>query len=481
VSTVFPEYERQLVEVARRSASPATSATGVTQRRWLSLRIAVPVLTAIASVAILVGAAVSLHSSPSSGGTSSQASLQALLGQYAVLRRPQTAADRALAGKAPVLGGTSRFGAGSGPGLAHQTVHYRVFISGLSHYEAIPRYTRVVLVGGLRVALFVERYVRVTAPPTVRITGNDPRAAQAELKSWERLQGRLRLQRGPQPDLLAVRVNRERARAVLTATDLSRRDRRRDPGAIGSTQVTDASLPAPGGRIVAIEPDGVTVVVWHWPREWDASVFRYLPPTLQEAPVYNNVAIGTAPTRFDGSFPIPPYSVTLDGPTGAEIARYVDSGNSPSSWLRTSPGSNTASPGPETPQSRTAERNPASPNPVFVVPASVRLATVRQGGAAQIEFKVLLNARSYYETIVDEAGARCIRPMSAAKTASSTFSGRIDAFNGPYMRGATFSEGLGVLLECAGHYRVSMSVIGRDGRPDAPFGSATLTVTQHSS
>lgn len=244
MSAVFPEYERQLVALARQRSVGASSERR--RRSWLSARVVMPVLSVLASLAVLLGAVVSLHSSGSSAGNSTQASLKSLMTQYAVLRRPQTAADRALAGRAPTLGGTSRFGAGGGPSRGHLTTYYRVRISGLSHYVAIPTMTRVVVADRIRVALFVERYVRVTAPPKVTITGNDRNGAERNLRSFLRIQRRF--ESPTHPDILVVKVPGGRARPLSSVTGYSERALRNNPDATGAGQVVNASFQGRTGR-----------------------------------------------------------------------------------------------------------------------------------------------------------------------------------------------------------------------------------------
>jgi hypothetical protein len=467
MSAVFPEYERHLVVLARQRSVGASSERR--RRSWLSARVVMPVLSVLASLAVLLGAVVSLHSSGSRAGNSTQASLKSLMTQYAVLRRPQTAADRALAGRAPTLGGSSRFGAGGGPSRGHPTTYYRVRISGLSHYVAIPAMTRVVVADGIRVALFVERYVRVTAPPKVTITGNDRNGAERNLR-FLRIQRRF--ESPTHPDILVVKVPGGRARPLSSVTGYSERVLRNNPDATGAGQVVNASFAGPGGKILAIEPDGVASVSWYWPREWDGLLLKYVPPASRTAQVASNVAVAEAPARFGGSYSIGPYAVTLTGAGGAVLGRYVDDANSARTWLSSTPGS--SAPGPATSLTREAQRNPATPNHVFLVPSSVPLPTTRSGPGFQIEFRNLRNNASYYATITDEAHAACVRPNIRGLVSYGTALGL--SGGGPAGRGTIFTAGLPVMLRCRGTYRVSVAVIGPHGRPYAPFGSATLIV-----
>lgn len=462
MSAVFPEYEQALVGAAR---ARSRGASEVPRRRFRpSGSSVVVVLASLLSLAIFGVAVVALRSSGPSAGSSAQASLKSLVARYAVLRRPQTAADRELAGRAPIIGGTSGFGAGSGEVRGHPTTYYEVRISGLSHYVAIPSMTRVVIADGVRVALFVERYVRVYTPPEVKITGNDRRAAERRLRDWLQLQRRFGSL--PRPDILVVKVPGQRVHPVLPLIGHIIRD------ATGLRQVVNASFPAPDGKIVAIEPDGVASITWYWPREWDAQLLKYLPPVSLTAPVTSNVAAPVAPARFRGNYSIGPYAVTLRGPSGAVLGRYVYGANSASTLLTTMPGSST--PGPATSLTRAAARNPAATNHVFLVPSSVSLRTTRSGPGFTIEFRNLLNHASYDATIANEAHAACIR-HNVGGLVSYGAPLRLDG-GGPTARGTIFTGSLPVMLRCRGTYQVSVAVLGPHGRHYAPFGNATLTV-----
>ncbi len=103
-------------------------------------------------VAIALAAVVFLrpaHHHPAA--TSADNTETSPLAQYAVLPRPQTAADRIDAAPAPPLGGTTNFD--------------------------LPALTRVVIVGGVRVSLFVEHLVPSHALPKASVKGNDPKDA----------------------------------------------------------------------------------------------------------------------------------------------------------------------------------------------------------------------------------------------------------------------------------------------------------------
>src|SRR5437764_15396553 len=107
-------------------------------------------------VAVVLGAALLLR--PAHHQPAATASKQALLSQFGVLRRPQTAADRAEAAAPPNLNRGMSVGGGQGASGA-KSRHYTVRITGLAQYLDVPDLTRVVRVGGVSVTLFVERLI----------------------------------------------------------------------------------------------------------------------------------------------------------------------------------------------------------------------------------------------------------------------------------------------------------------------------------
>jgi hypothetical protein len=123
-------------------------------------------------------------------------------------------------------------------------------------------------------------------------------------------------------------------------------------------------------------------------------------------------------------------------------------------------------PGPETPLSRAAQRDPSTPNPVWVAPAV--------GGPRTrftIHFRVLLNGADYRYRFT---GTPC---------PAFTFPGGTGKPNA--LRGSLWSDGVGAVQGeslCPGSYRVSVTVMdfGRGGGPRQPaarpFGSASFTV-----
>ncbi len=123
-------------------------------------------------------------------------------------------------------------------------------------------------------------------------------------------------------------------------------------------------------------------------------------------------------------------------------------------------------PAPETPQSRAAERDPSTPNRVWVTPAT--------GGPHAhfaVHFRILLNDADYSFHF---GGARCPRITfpGGQGGGADDIRGRIFGANLDAVQGQTW---------CPGTYRVSVTVSDL-GRADSlthrphPFGTATFTV-----
>jgi hypothetical protein len=123
-------------------------------------------------------------------------------------------------------------------------------------------------------------------------------------------------------------------------------------------------------------------------------------------------------------------------------------------------------PGPETPLSRAAERDPSTPNRVWVTPST--------GGPDTtfvLHFRVLLNDADYNYQL---SGTHC--PAITANGGGG--GGSTD------LRGRIWSDGLDAVAGqtwCRGTYHLSATVmdLGRYGMleyPAKPFGTATFTV-----
>jgi hypothetical protein len=155
---------------------------------------------------------------------------------------------------------------------------------------------------------------------------------------------------------------------------------------------------------------------------------------------------------------------------GGVLGRFTDPGNGPGAAVRETLVQTV--PGPETRQSRAAERDPATPNKVSVVPTVTTLRAVARGSAPAFFFNVLLNGRTYFARVTGGPRPACVRPQSAR--ASLGIRGPLGERS---VRGSTYEDGvpLGV-IRCRGTYRLSVSVLDAHNHPYPPFGSATFIV-----
>lgn len=208
-------------------------------------------------------------------------------------------------------------------------------------------------------------------------------------------------------------------------------------------------------RVVLAVPDGVAKVAFLFarqplPGQYGAPIYRHVKRVT--VPVVNNLAA---------------VQVDRQGGATAEIW-YAANGNVVHRFgnfaalerVRGGP-----HPGPETPLSRAAEKDPSTPNPVWVTPAI--------GGPHTnfaVHFRVLLNSADYrYEF----TGTRCH---------GFTFPGGTG--KPEVVRGELWSDSLRAIQGqalCPGTYHVAVSVmdLGRFGgyrRRARPFGTATFTV-----
>jgi len=169
-------------------------------------------------------------------------------------------------------------------------------------------------------------------------------------------------------------------------------------------------------------------------------------------PVHANVAAAQANGNLVGATPV----MLWFGPDGNVIRRIGDMAGDYRS-LVVSP------PGPETAASRAAERDPTTPNPVWVTP--------RLGGrhtAFHVHFRVLLNAAGYTYTVI---GGGCQSLWGTRGTPDDS-------------RGHTWTDAVVPLMGkswCPGTYHLSVAVtdLGPAGilkHPAEPFGTATLVV-----
>jgi hypothetical protein len=356
-------------------------------------------------------------------------------------------------------------------------LHYEVRVTGLARYEDIPSLTRVVDVDGVRVALFVEHLVPSHAFPKATVTGNDPRGAAREV-SHQQL-ARMQQQANAEPAyVLLARVKRsERPFPIAYAPDPIRaRTQRIAEELNGLRAVSTASLEAPDGRIVAVEPDGVARISWGWPREFVSQALAYEPAVTISAAVHDNVAVATPPARFSGPEEVDPETLTRYAADGSVLAHFLASSNSASVYLTSTYDGQT--PGPETAQSRRAERDPATPNRVVIVPNHTTLRAARLGPAPQFFFTVLLSHRSYYARVSGGPHSGCLR-TNGRRAVGASAGAVLRPLGEPTVRGDTFEGSTldtGAQITCPGVYRLSISVVGPDGHPYRPFGSATFAV-----
>jgi hypothetical protein len=467
--TILPDFERQLVALAARTyGSDGRSRPRSFLRR--SVRVLsgaiVPAAAVTMSVVIALAAVLLLRPAHRHPAVGKAAGERALLVQYAVLRTPQTAADRQDAGPAPSLSGfRSGFGA-SGGRRGGGTFHYQVRITGLAHYDDVPSLTRVVDINGVSVSLFVEHLIPSHTLPKATVTGNDPQAAARDT-TRQRLAMLQRFSNSQPAYTLRARIGRSgQAQLIASSPVGSRQFAGETPGA--------NLLSAPSGRMVAVVPDNVARLSWSWPREFDSAALRFVPRVTVSATVRDNIAVAPAPARFSSVEQIEPETVVLYAADGAVISRSTNSSNSAHVYLESTWDGST--PGPEKALSRRAERDPATPNRVVLVPRVVTLRSVTLGPGPQLFFNVLLNHRSYFLRVTGGPRPGCIAP-NPQDPSGPGYGGALRPGDEPTVRGDTYlaSGPLGV-IKCPGAYRYSISVTSADGRPYPPFGSATFAV-----
>ena len=206
-----------------------------------------------------------------------------------------------------------------------------------------------------------------------------------------------------------------------------------------------------GTRVTIVVPDGVARVQLVLPRQPDpqqygASIYSH--SLSVTAPVHDNVVA----VQIDRNMPEGPFPMIWYDAHGHVIKRIGDL----ASVNRVVP---TPQPGPETPLSRAAERDPSTPNRVWVTP--------RAGGphtTFMVHFEVLLNGAGYAYRL---SGTTChaITPNGG------------DGGGYEDLRGRIWSDQVGAVQGqawCPGTYHLSVSIAGR--QPARPFGTATFTV-----
>jgi len=215
---------------------------------------------------------------------------------------------------------------------------------------------------------------------------------------------------------------------------------------------------ATGFRFYQVIPDGVAKVTFVIPR--DSSPRRYGAPVYRHAlyvtvPVRGNIAAVEEAHRQLGEASMPEIWYAADGRVIKRIGDFAAVNR-----VIAAP-----KPGPQTPQSLAAERDPSTPNPVWVSPAI--------GGPHtkfKIHFRLLLNGADYHYQFT---GTSC---------PTFTFPGGTGDPNA--LRGSLWSDGVGGVQGealCPGTYHVAVSVLdlglaGYIHQPAKPFGTATFTV-----
>jgi hypothetical protein len=207
-----------------------------------------------------------------------------------------------------------------------------------------------------------------------------------------------------------------------------------------------------------IVPDGVARVVFVLPRQPGggspgAPVYRRI--LKVSAPVHNNVAAVQVNRECCGG----QLAMIWYGADGHVVKRI---GNL-AALNRVLPA---PKPGPETPESRAAERDPSTPNRVRVTPA-----TGNQHAKYAVHFRLLLNDADYRYTF---SGTSCPQITHPGGGGGGTGD----------LRGRIWSDNLQAVqgqMWCPGTYHVSVSVmdLGRYGNlkhPAKPFGTATFVV-----
>jgi len=212
-------------------------------------------------------------------------------------------------------------------------------------------------------------------------------------------------------------------------------------------------------RLINVVPDGVAKIVFVLPRQGSrigpgTPVYKHTLTVTAEA--HGNVAAA----EVDRQCCTGRIAATWYG-TDGQVLKHVGSPNAANHIVPT------PKPRPETALSRAAERDPSTPNHVWVTPGT--------GGPHtqfKLHFHVLLTGASYHYIFT---GTRCPQ----LPVATGGVGGGLHDIRGQ-LWSDQLSPGQGEPL-CVGTYRVSVTVnslgVGRPLKhPDKPFGSATFTV-----
>lgn len=385
------------------------------------------VLSTIVVVAIAVGALALLGHARHRAATAVAAlSERQLVAEYAVLRRPQTAADRSDAGPLDL------------------PARSRVFRVGRQarrlDYVDIPSLTRVVRQDGVTVSLFVLH---------ITLSGVLPASARPAAARGAQFMRRIRAIEGYS---LWARVAGapDRHPRLVTHT---------------STRAILPALPAPGDLVVAVVPDNVAHVTWTWPRLFNTTTLDYNPPLAIAATAHGNIAVATAARA------VAPETATWEAAGGGVLARI----NSVEPMVDQYATNVLAHPAPETALSRRAERDPSTPNRVVIAPDVGSMNT-----RFNVFFRALLTGRDYVQRITGGPRPGCVKPIPPHEFGGVGRYGQ-ELYGDPRsisytVRGETFSSLVQNAVSCPGMYRLSISVLSSRDRPFPPFGSTTFTV-----
>jgi hypothetical protein len=417
--------ERELVDAARRRAVVADDRAGSVEphgpwpmlpgpvRRRSSLGAFAAVVCSGVALVVALGAVVSLHARTAptakrpAASAASPPSRRHLIDILGVLRRPQTAADRPaqilseLSGPGPVawLGGPDL------PLVRYATTTpwgeklYLVPIKPGTRAQVVA-YARRYHLPKSRLSLFLR-----ARSETLGVFGSDGGGGAGDAATIEAGKG------------------------------------------IG----TSGGIGIRGTRVTVVVPDGVAEVDFVLPRQPDPE--QYGGPVYAHSLIVTGVAHdNVVAVQVDRSVPEGPFPMIWYGANGHVIKRIGDL----SGVNRVVP---TPEPGPETALSRAAERNPSTPNRVWVTPSA--------GGPHtnfNVHFQVLLNGAGYAYRL---SGRKC-----SAITLNGGDGGGTDD-----LRGRIWSDLVDVgsgQTWCPGTYRLSVTIMGRG--PARPFGTATFTV-----
>jgi hypothetical protein len=435
--TVIPQLKEDLFEAAQRVLPPEAGhaqAPRLAARGWPSGRVAtvVPVLV---SVVLVVGiAAVALtafrHGRPpraavASSSAAGSGSRRELIETIGVLRRPQKAADLGPAIRAAIERAFPPTNQGPLPSLGHPDLS-------LVRYATTTGWGQRLYLVPVKPHRTVGRAaVSHSGAPPPRVTENVPETlALVSPQGWI--------------------INAQTAADIKAGTD----------GVFESAGQRVLGGGTSAARFIYVVPDGVATVAFVLPRDALPGVpFEpvYASTLTVRVPVHDNIAAVQVDRQFDRSGP-PMIWYAADGRVIKRIGNFATLDRVVPEPL----------PGPATPQSRAAEKNPSTPNAVWVTPTSGTTGT-----KFTFHFQVLLN-EAYYTTRL--SGPRCpgqhlygVNPgetQPADNLRGHIFDSLVSLHDGRW---------------CPGTYRLSVTPIS--GAFDSPlktpgrsFGTATFTV-----